>query len=419
MPHLTPINPGSQPIPPQQPEPATNKWISLFKIISFPTFTPIRSLFSRVNLLPLTETAQKTYGVAKQIIQPTESNLDAGSDVSVAIFEIGAAISEIGGNPSDPIKYYVNQTLDITGLFSGLFGILSSVKMMVEAHHAENIWFKIEGSMQFVSSIIMIAYGAMSATIATLSLIPEVSMAISTASQVMEACSFLLFVVYALQSIKSFIYAGQCFHLHANLAYKKPQDKLDYLMQFVGDQNKGNEHYIEKLIGKELVSQLKNSDPKLTQLNEAIQKIENKILWNGLFAIGSGLIQSSIAALSLYVDIHSAGLSSLVIQAFSIAIGSLFAFNTVYDISLILSGSKNERIPAFQTLAYRKGTAIATAASLVTTAILCSVANFLNLGDASIALLALGALMPIIFNLTNRLWAHYTPKPPQNLISSN
>jgi hypothetical protein len=419
MENIPPINPGNQNLQPPQRETPTNKWRWILKKIYFPTFTFIPSLLGRVSLLPLTQTAQTTYGVAKQIIQPTESTLDAGSDVSAAVFEIGAAISEIGGSTSDPIKYYANQTLDITGLFSGLFGILSSVKMMVEAHHAENIWFKIEGSMQFVSSIIMIAYGAMSATIAVLSLIPEVSMAISTASQVMEACSFLLFVVYALQSIKSFIYAGQCFYLHANLAYKNPGDKVAYLKQFVGDQNKGNEHYIEKLIGKELVSQLKNQTLSPENLNAQIQKIENKILWNGLFAIGSGLIQSSIAALSLYVDIHSAGLSSLVIQAFSIAIGSLFAFNTVYDISLILSGTKNERIPAFQTLAYRKGTAIATAASLVSSAILCSVANFLNLGDASIALLALGALMPIILNLANRLWAYYTPKSPQNLISSN
>jgi hypothetical protein len=192
-----------------------------------------------------------------------------------------------------------------------------------------------------------------------------------------------------------------------------------YLNQFIGDQNKGNEHYIEKLIGKELVSQLKDRTFSLEDLNDQIQKIENKILWNGLFAIGSGLIQSSIAAFSLYVDIHSAGLSSLVIQAFSIAIGALFAFNTLYDTSLILSGAKNERIPAFQTMAYRKGTVIATAVSLVTSAILCSVGNFLNLGDASIALLALGALMPIIFNLTNKLCAYYAPKSPQNLISNN
>jgi hypothetical protein len=323
------------------------------------------------------------------------ASTDLGGDVLGAALGFGKVATTRADGTLIPSGLVISDTqariVDLNAAVSAAIGMIEVKEKIDEAQKTKCAWFFFEGSTQVVSLILQFAFGIMSGTLAILSLIPDLKIDLSAISQVALTCSALLCICYAYQAIKSFIYAGQYFHLHTHLAYKNLNDKKAYIQSFLeGPQKEANQAYLEKLASQKFIYKALRGELEALDF----EKLENTLILNGFLSIVSGLIQSALAILTLYFDLNSGGMASIAVQGFSIAIDCLIGANVLYDIFLVLCGAKDERIPALKNKGHRYTTTALSLISSAATISLCAVANYATSGVATTATLFLASFVP-------------------------
>lgn len=286
---------------------------------------------------------------------------------------------------------------DVSSAVSGVFDALEAINTLNEAKKTKSLLFGMDAAALFTSSLSKIALGIMSPILGILSMIPSIDL--STAAEAFTACTSLLFITFAIQSMVSFTSAIRNLNLHAHLTYKTPEQKQAYLESFLPDQKL----YLEKLIGETLLKKVEQKSLTAAEFKE----IERKVLINGFVNLGSSLIQGSLSILTLTSTVLAPGFADSIVQAFTFAIGGLFALNAAYDIGATLSGAKNEKVPALQNPSHRWKTAAIAATATIVGIVFVVCANLATAGTASIALLVLASILPPLLNLSYRYISHH------------
>jgi hypothetical protein len=323
---------------------------------------------------------------------------ELGADVGAATSQIvrGAPFFISGALALNDYSETQARLGDVSSAVSGVFDALEAINTLNEAKTAKSLLFGMDAAALFISSISKITLGIMSPILGILAMIPSIDL--STAQEAFTACASLLFVTFAIQSMVGFTSTIRNLDLHAHLAYKTLEQKQAYLESFLPNQKL----YLEKLIGETLLKAVEQK--KLTAAD--FKEIEHKVLINGFVNLGASLIQGSLSTLTLTSTVLAPALADSVIQAFTFAMGGLFALNAVYDIGATLSGAKNEKVPALQNSSHRWKTAAIAAASTIVGIVLVVVANIATAGTASIVLLVLASILPPLINISYRYASH-------------
>jgi hypothetical protein len=335
----------------------------------------------------------------QDLIQGVSPVNDLGANAGAATFQIvkGVPFFISGAFALNDNSEAQSRLGDVSSAVSGVFDALEAINTLNEAKKTKSLLFGMDAAALFTSSISKIALGVMSPILGILSMIPSIDL--STAAEAFTACTSLLFITFAIQSMVSFTSAIRNLNLHAHLTYKTPEEKKAYLESFLPDQKL----YLEKLIGETLLKKVEQKSLTTAEFKE----IERKVLINGFVNLGSSLIQGSLSILTLTSTVLAPGFADSIVQAFTFAIGGLFALNAGYDIAATLSGAKNEKVPALQNPSHRwKTAAIAATATIVGIVFVLS-ANLATAGAASIVLLVLASILPPLINLGYRYISHH------------